>query len=334
MRGGDAVVTLPTVAGGLGVTVRAVLALAPTNFRYWAGMSTIAPAGYAFSTILPAADGDVVDNNGAQFYDTSKPDPFTSQVYVHATNHNFFNRQWAFDDGVTPVLSRGGHERVLDVYGSALFRSRLLGDGSATYLLGTRLPVGVQTSVVHLAYRVRKSLDVDHHDDGNTISKNSLGLPTSQTGGAIADEFPFDQVPAAFNGSFFGLTVGMVFEPKERGACFRSEIGKEDLRDRQVWLRVAEVVDGAVAKDGTGFELGIEDSGGQIGWIDADSVGGVPRPFERPGQSKTMLSTLRFNPRCAVARRLDLSSVVALHLRSDRDDGRPIAFDDLQIVPA
>ena len=100
-----------------------------------------------------------------------------------------------------------------------------------------------------------------------------------------------------------------------------------------MWLRVAEVVDGGVAKDGTGFELGIEDAAGQVGWIDADSVGGVPRPFERPGQSKTMLSTLRFNPRCAVGpRRLDLRKVVALHLRSDRDDGRPLAFDDLQIV--
>jgi len=332
-RGGDAVVTVPTVIGSIGVTIRAVLALAPTNFRYWAGMSTIGPAGYAFSTILPAADGDVVDNNGAQFYDTSTPDPFTSQVYVHATNHNFFNRQWAFDDGVTAVLSRGGHERVLDVYGSALFRSTLLGDGSAAYLLGTVKPVGVQTNVVHLAYRVAKQLDVDHHDDGNTISTNSLGLPTTQTGGAIADEFPFDQVPAAFNASFFGLTVGMVLEPKERGADFRSEVGTQDLRGREVWLRVAEVVDGGVAKDGTGFELGIEDAAGQVGWIDADSVGGVPRPFERPGQSKTMLSTLRFNPRCAVGpRRLDLRKVVALHLRSDRDDGRPLAFDDLQIV--
>jgi hypothetical protein len=65
-RGGDAVVTIPTLIGSIGVTIRAVLALAPTNFRYWAGMSTLAPNGYAFSTILPAADSDVVDNNGAQ----------------------------------------------------------------------------------------------------------------------------------------------------------------------------------------------------------------------------------------------------------------------------
>jgi hypothetical protein len=334
-RGGDAVVTIPTVIGPIGVTVRAVLALAPTNFRYWFGMSTLAPAGYAFSTILPAADGDVVDNNGAQFYDVSKPGPFTSQVYVHATNHNFFNRQWAFDDGVTPVLSRGSHERILDVYGSALFRGSLLGDGSERYLLGTQKPTGVQTNMVHLAYRVDGSLDVDHHDDGNTIHTNSLGLPTSQSGGVSADEYPFDQVGGAYNASFFGLTVGMVLEPKDRGGDFRSEIGTEDLRKRQVWLRVAEVVDGSIPKDGTRFELGIEDANGTIGWIGSDSVGGVPRPFERPGQSKTMLSTLRFTPRCArrPRTRLDLGAVVALHLRTDREGARPLAFDDLQLVP-
>src|SRR5260370_10036787 len=63
-RGGDAVVTVPSVIGLAGVTIQAVLALAPTNFRYWMGISTIQPNGYAFMTILPAGDGDVRDNNG------------------------------------------------------------------------------------------------------------------------------------------------------------------------------------------------------------------------------------------------------------------------------
>ena len=64
-RGGDAIVTIPTVLGAIGVTVRAGLALAPTNFRYWFGLPTIEPRDYAFMTSLPASDGDVIDNNGA-----------------------------------------------------------------------------------------------------------------------------------------------------------------------------------------------------------------------------------------------------------------------------
>lgn len=333
-RGGDAVVTIPTVIASIGVTIRSVLALAPTNFRYWFGMSTLVPKDYAFLTILPAADGDVVDNNGAQFYDQSVPGPFSSQVYAHSTNHNFFNRQWAFDDGVTPVLARSSHERILDVYGSALFRATLLGDSSAGYLLGTVRPSGTPTNAVYLSYRVETAFTVDDHEDGNTISVNTLGLPTSASAGAVAEEFPFDQVPAAFNSSFFGLSVGMVLTAKERGGDFRTEIGKENLRRRQVWLRVAEVVEGGVAKEGTRFDLGLEDGNGTIGWIASESVGGVPRPFERPGQSKSMLSTLRFRPRCAqpVEGRLDLSSIVAIHLRPDQKAPRTLAFDDLQLV--
>lgn len=333
-RGGDAVVTIPTVMPAMGVRLRAVLALAPTNFRYWSGMSTIAPTGYAFMTILPAADGDVVDNNGAQFYDQSTADPYTSQVYAHSTNHNFFNRQWLLDDGVTPVLSRGSHERILNVYGNALFRSRLLGHATEGYILNTVRPIATPTSAIHLAYRVEGALTIDNHDDGNAISVNSLGLPTSATGGATANEFPFDQVAGAFNGSFFGLTVGMVMLTGERNGEFRSEVGNEDLRRREVWLRTAEVVDGAIPADGVAFQLGLEDATGVVGWVGSDSVGGVPRPFERPGQSKTMLSTLRFDPRCARAKRgrPNLRNIVAVRLRATLMDKRALAFDDLQFV--
>jgi len=70
-------------------------------------MSTIQPNGSAFMTILPAGDGDVIDNNGAQFYDQATPDPYRSQLYVHFTCHNLFNRKWLLDEGVGLRASRG-----------------------------------------------------------------------------------------------------------------------------------------------------------------------------------------------------------------------------------
>jgi hypothetical protein len=335
-RGGDAVVTVPAVFSSTTVTIRSVLALAPTNFRYFFGLPTIAPTGYAFSTILPASDGDVRDNDGAQFYDRSEPGPFTSQVYVHSTNHNFFNRQWALDDGATPVFARGTHERILDVYGSALFRGTLLGDGSQAYLRGTVKPWGVPVGAVYLSYRVDDAETVDHHDDGNTISVNTLGLPTSVSGGAVAEEYPFEPVTSAFNSTFYGLTVGMILQSREEsGGDFRSEIRSADLRRREIWVRVAEVVDGGVAKSGVSFDLGLEDENGSTGWISSAAVGGVPRPFDRPSSVKTMLSTLRFDPRCIGRRsRLDLARIVAIHLRPTAGAERHLAFDDLQLVPA
>lgn len=332
-RGGDAVVLVPAVIGAIGVTIRSVLALAPTNFAYWEGLPTIAPAGYAFATILPAADGDVHENNGAQFYDLAAPGPFCSQIYVDGANHNFFNRQWALDDGVTAVHTRPVHERILAVYGSALFRSTLLGDGSAAYLTEELRPAGVPPAV-HLSYRRDDATTVDSHDDGNGIGVNSLGRPTSATGGAVADEYPFDRSGAAYNDSFFGLTTGMVLTARERGGGdFRSEIGGEDLRERQVWVRAGEVVAGPLPAAPLVFELGLEDGNGSIGWVSSVAVGGVPRPFERPDVTKTMPSTLRFNAACAHGpRRFDLRKIVAIHLRSLADDGRALAVDDLQIV--
>lgn len=332
-RGGDAVVTIPTVMTLPGVTIKTVLALAPTNFRFWFGLPTIAPAGYAFMTILPAGDGDVVDNNGAQFYDRATPAPYKSQLYVHYTNHNFFNREWAFDDGAgPPVVSRADHERVLTVYGCALFRSRLQGAGTVRFLDGSELPAGVLTANVHLSFERERQLTVDNHEDGNTIAKNSLGLPTTQTAGMNADEFPFGQLAGSFNGSFYGETVGMVVPPGRPGRTFRTQV-QRDLRRREIWIRAAEVYAGSIPAGATGFQLGLEDDNGVVAWVDSDLVGGLPRPYDHPYSPKTMLKTLRFKTACfSGPKRLDLRRIRAIRLRLNRKDERALAFDDLQIV--
>jgi hypothetical protein len=342
-RGGDAVVTAASVVNVPGVTIRGVLALAPTNFRFWFGLSTIQPNGYAYMTILPAGDGDVVDNNGAQFYDQATPGPFKSQLYVHFTNHNFFNRQWLFDDGDgPPVLPRADHERILTAYGCAFYRSVLLGHATDQYLAGYRNPAGVPHHHVYLSFMKQGQTTVDHHEDGNGIGKNSLNLMTGQSGGLNADEFPFAQAPAgggapgAFNDSFFGLTTGMVARPGATGRRFRSEIGTVDLRGTEIWIRAAEVVaqQGTVPAGASGFQLGVEDVNGVTALVDVDLVGGLPRPYDRPAPTKSMLNTIRFKAACFTVgqRRLQLSKVRALLIACNRADKRATAFDDLQIV--
>jgi hypothetical protein len=340
-RGGDAVVTVPTLIALAGVTIRSVLALAPTNFRYWAGMSTIQPKGYAFQTILPAGDGDVTDNNGAQFYDQATPDPFKNQLYVWYACHNFFNRQWPDDDSLfTPpqpaVMARSDHERVLSVYGSAFFRATLLGHNTTGYLSGDVLPYGALTSNVFRGYERSKALTVDNFDDDNTINTNSLGQPNTQTGSINAGEFRFDRppVPPAFNTSFYGLTEGMVANPRKAGGIFRSQLKKPmDMTKREIWIRCAEVTDGSsVAASGTGFQLGLEDANGGKAWADCDDVGGLYRPYPRnPGMIKTMLSTLRFRGACFSGREFELKNVAAILVKCDRKEPRAIAFDDLQV---
>jgi hypothetical protein len=343
-RGGDAVVTVPTVIALPGVGIRAVLALAPTNFRFWAGMSTIRPQRYAFMTLLPAGDGDVVDNNGAQFYDQASPDPYKSQLYVHFTCHNLFNRQWTLDEGVGPPrVSRADHERILTAYGCAFFRSRLLGHATQLFLEGTVKPGGgVLHQHVYLSFMRQEQRTIDAHEDGNGIGLNALGLPTAQSGGLVADEFPFAQAPSggpapgAFNSSFYGETVGMVARPGGATSLFRTEVRNMDLTRREIWIRAAEVVvrAGVVPPGATGFRLGVEDTNGITAFLDVNAVGGLPRPYPHPFSTKSMLNTIRFKADCFKVgnRRLALGKVRAILISCDRQDERALAFDDLQIV--
>ena len=324
-------ITLP------GVKILAVLSLAPVNNGATSGQ----PRGYAFMTFLPAADGDVVDNNGAQFYDQAIPGPRKVQLYIDHANHNFFNRQWLNDDaqGILPLMARTDHERVLLTYGCAFFRNILRGDATSGYLEGQIIPVGVQNQNIHLAFAIAESRIVDNYD-GHSITQDSEGQPTTQSGGLTAQDFRFAQAGgAAFNSSFFGNTEGNVANAKEATGDFREPLkGPADLTATEVHVRAAEVFQAPnIPATATGFRIGLEDIRGNIAWVDVNDVGGLPRPFDRRNfdtKTKTMLSTFRFPGRCfaASSNTLQIQSIRAIHLGLNRGDERPIAFDDLEIV--
>jgi hypothetical protein len=331
-RGGDAVILVPESITLPDVQIQAVISLAPTEFGAHSGK----PAGYAFMTILPAADGDVRRNDGAKYYDRAEPAGYKSQMYVHHANHNFFNRQWLNDDtgGGLPLMPRADHERVLSAYGCAFYRNVLLGHATDGDLFDRELPAGVQTHNVHLSFELPRTFTIDHHEDGNGIGTNSLGQPTTQAGGLTADEYSFHQGAGAFNSSFFGDTIGMVAEG-ERNGTFRSALDRPvEISQREIWIRAAEVFEGRIPPNATGFEVGVEDPGGTVSWVDVEDSGGLPRPFDRTGfdtLTKTMLKSFRFPGRCFTGARRKLE-IQAVWLRLGRGDGRAIAFDVLQIM--
>jgi dienelactone hydrolase len=336
-RGGEAVVTVPEIITLAGVTVRAVLSLAPTN----KGASSGSPHGYPdFLTILPAYDADVVDNNGAQFYDGAHPGEFRCQLYVENANHNYFNRQWGDDTGGgLPLIPRDAHERILSAYGCALFRHALLGHNTVDVLNRRVLPAGVDNVRVQVSFAFASGpTNVDHFEDENGIATNSLGGPNAQIGGMAANEFAFSQIGASFNGTFYGATQGMVAMGKEAAGTFRLELARPlALAGREIWVRAAEVYNGNVILPVTGFELGVESTSATVSWVDSNDVGGLSPPqdrrdfdLDRGDKTKTMLKTLRFPVSCfgETARQ----EVIALRIRLNRREPRPIAFDDIQIV--
>jgi hypothetical protein len=208
------------------------------------------------------------------------------------------------------------------------------------------LPFGVQNQNVHLSYDVKGERIVDNYE-GHPITSDNEGAPTAQLGGLTAQEFPFSQSGAAFNASFFGNTTGNVCLARESTGSFR-ELLKDvtDLSQSEIRVRAAEVYQApTIPATGTGFRVGLEDSQGVILWLDVDDVGGLARPFDRhaldtakhePDLVKTMLSTYRFPGHCFAdpVSRFQLGKVQAIHLGLNRNDGRPIAFDDVEIVPA
>ncbi len=337
-RGGDCVIAVAERITLAGVTIRAVLSLAPVN----SGANSGKPHGYAFLTFLPAADGDVRDNNGAQFYDQATSAPFKTQLYIDHANHNYFNRQWLNDDtgGGLPIMARTDHEAILSTYGCAFFRFSLRGDATFGYLDADLLPAGVQNQNIHLAFDVADARVVDNYE-GHPITIDNEGQATTQLGGLVANDFAFAQSPGAFNTSFFGNTTGNVESAKAKVGDFREPLAKlADLRKAEVRVRAAEVFQAPnIPATSTGFRIGVEDKHGTISWVDVNEVGGLSRPFDRTAfdnKTKTMLSTFRFPGRCFAASqpRIKLRSIKALHVGLNRGDGRPIAFDDLEIAKA
>ena len=250
-------------------------------------------------TILPAGDGDVGDNNGAQFYDQAKPDPFRSQLYVHFTNHNFFNREWLDDDGAgPPVVARGEHERVLTVYGSALFRSVLLGHGTDGFLAGDEKPAGVPVANMSPVLRVGEA-DDGRRPRGRQHDRHELARPrhlpvrrderrrVSDGPAAGRSTTRSSASPSAWSHGAAGKVASS--GPRSASATYgSSRSGCGPQRSGRTASRPTR----------PGFRLGLEDAERH------DRLGRLrpgrraPRPYDRDGYTKSMLNTLRFKASC------------------------------------
>jgi hypothetical protein len=385
-RGGEAVLLVPELlalpsTGISGVTVKGVLAIAPTDTDATSGT----PTGFAFMTILPAADLDLFANEGARFYDRASAAPFKCQLYVHNANHNFFNEEWISDDRDTwntrtatvtrrrshiTLMSKDEQKSILKAYGCAFFRTvlhghkrRLAGHQMRKFLEGLEIPPGVtRFRDVHISFECfeslerRRSTTVDDNESLD-IRRNTRGQTNTWAGGLTAQRCEFAQTGCrlaktggaiTINKTFYGNTRGMVARSSLKSGRFKWVLGGTmDLSGREIRIRAAEVYNGSSVPVGaTGFKLGLADVRDKRGFVDSDDVGGLPRPYDRRADdlaileidfdhTKTMLKTLRFSVSCIVARAergFDATKVQAIVLWMDRNDGRELAFDQLQIV--
>ena len=125
--GGDAVL-LAADSLPQGIQVGGILLIAP----FVAENRAIPEA--PLLVLLPAADGDVVDLDGARAYDAAAFG-WKSMLYIYGGTHNRFNREWHSPDRDDPMeqfpdlVSREEQEDILRL-SSRLFFDRWLGDAT------------------------------------------------------------------------------------------------------------------------------------------------------------------------------------------------------------
>jgi len=139
-RGGDAVSHVPEqlagwLAGGdaalAGVAVRAVFAIAPTDFSTDATTGIPNPdlRGVRYAVLLSGCDGDVCNEQGIHPYDRNLDlrTQARSQVYFVGANHNHFNTSWPPETSSCPAgdvrsasQQRGTLEAILGSYMTSL----------------------------------------------------------------------------------------------------------------------------------------------------------------------------------------------------------------------
>ena len=147
--------------------------------------------------ILPASDGDVVDNNGAQFYDAADPgrssasSTLTTRTTTSSTGSGSTTRRRRPADHV-PARSR----TILSAYGCAFFRAVLLGHPTVGFLDGTHATAR-RPRQTRCTCSFKGGADpVDDHEDGNGSPSTRCRRPP-RSRRADRHENPFTQTGRA-----------------------------------------------------------------------------------------------------------------------------------------
>jgi hypothetical protein len=190
--------------------IRAVFALAPTDFSRWPAPDV------AFATLLPYCDGDVSNLQGAWIYDDARylmeraPSP-KIQILALGSNHNYYNTIWTSNDGArfsqdphcsaVPENQKGAfvflgpedQRRHGLVYMSAFFRA-YVGDERAFLPLFSGTSDPPQSACPQGASACAGLIHVSHHApagqrliledtaDRDALSRNDLGGPSTFSG--------------------------------------------------------------------------------------------------------------------------------------------------------
>lgn len=336
-RGGEAAVAAAPISQRTSSILRSVVSIAPTDIgkQFLKGPSLL--------MILPAADGDVVKNEGARIYDravgTNGGKWFKSQQYVYGANHNFFNREWSFDDGSGPDrIGRSDQEQMLSAWGTALEADTLLGEDWQAVLAGDEVVQGLGSTTVLASYQHELATGIDTYQDGNSVSRNSLGFSVSSQGFSTFSEVSLSGTVFAAITTWRQDTTGLLAEWKTGGKPeFVSQLNATNAEAFEfLSFRASQTFIGGNFTGRTYGDLiiGLNDAGGVRTQVPLSGVGPIPFPYENPSDKKAMLHTLRIPLKCFVPEKEDLRLDVLREFvfSAPGPEGGSIAFDQLEFT--
>jgi hypothetical protein len=345
-RGGEAVVSayLENKSAGLGYGIKAVHSIAPVDFH------SFVLEDVPYYVLLPAADGDVWDLEGARIYDRAaprtNPDKMPKmQSVLYGANHNWFNTVWFQDEGAPPF----GPNRITDVQQRAVervmavsfFREFLQAFSAARGLFtGTAVVSSLAPAEIYRSYQDPAHRNVDDFEDAppNPLA-NSLGGTNVSVSLSPFGEFPFTQSGGAFNNSFFQQTNGLVLGWNASTDSFALNVPaahKDVSGYRYLSFRVAQVFDNGVMNP-TGhaqdFDVGLEDELGNKIFLRVGAYDKIPFPYPHSWGPKSMLQTVRLALpcfRCTNLVGVDTRAIVRIHFRFNRKPTGLTGLDSIQ----
>lgn len=339
-RGGEAVVGAAVTSPFDPLTeakITSVLSLAPVDFR-----------GYTLEKIpllmiLPAADGDVVENSGAKIYDRSNSDGyprwFRSQQYIYGANHNFFNSEWGYDDNSSgpsgAPLTRSQQEDVLRMMTRGFFDDTLYREkGGHGFLTGDAVLAGLPAEI-YPSYARSGAFDVDRQENGDPYV-NTLGLTVAESGFMVFSEESFD---SGYNNTFYHDTSGLLVAWESSSQNYSSEVMTDVSTYEYLSFRITQAVDPLNRSHGsipTTIGIGIEGGGG-ISRVNSADIGVIPYPYDHGTADKSMMRTLRVPTAClsqVVNDRevVDLQNLQKVIFDTDSRSSGVLGFDQLSFT--
>ena len=297
-RGGEAVSQVPAALIAMpiaGITLASVFAVAPTDYH------DNTPEGVPYAVLLPSCDADVRTLEGLRMYDRGLGRfgaPPRAQMLVVGANHNFFNREWRFDENLGDAVCTSGlvgapaQRGMLELALADWLAATVFAAPMSPYL---RSEAGSPPLMDFWAGRDLElrasyaSADRSVIDRFASLTRTDVGEPSTFVGFTAATD-----CTGTCSAAFPHLTKGARLAWQDAAA--NAEFGLGDL-DGSAYTalsmrfasRIARINDGLPDHD---FTIRVSDTAGRSAELPVSSVGRVPVAFTSR-EDDEVLSTVR-----------------------------------------